>query len=339
MKRSRLTIDDVAEWNNLMQAFGRAALGKRGRADVEAYRSSLDTELDALHRGLLDGTYPLGSMRRFRIRDPKPRLIHAPCFAERVLHHALMAKMGPVLESTLVFDTYACREGKGAHAAVRRVQDHARRWTWYVQIDIRHYFPSVDHEGLMGLLRRKFSDHDLLDLVKRILAMGADVRGRGLPIGALTSQGFANAYLGPVDRLLLEHKAVRGYVRYMDDMIWYGDDKAGLQAALTEVVGFLDAVLHLQVKRPFRSGQSRNGISFCGYRVHRDRLLLSRRRKRRYSLARRKAEALFIAGNISAPELQRRMDAVLAVTAHSDSVVWRREQLHRAPIASSVTEA
>lgn len=339
MKRSRLTLAEVATWDNLMQAFGQAALGKGGRADVEAYRNSLEVELVALRDGLLVGSYPLGAMRQFRIHDPKPRLIHAPCFAERVLHHALVAKMGPVLEQTLIYDTYACRQGKGALAEVRRLQAHARRWPWYAQIDIRHYFPSIDHDVLMGQLRRKFSDHDLLNFVKRILATGTQTPGHGLPIGALTSQTFANFYLGPVDRLVSDHKSARGYVRYMDDMIWWADDKDALRNVLQEVVRFLGEVLKLQVKTPLQVGRSRDGISYCGYRVHRDHLLLSRRRKRRYSAGRRTAEAMFAAGQIDAGELQRRFDAMLAITAHADAMTWRREQMKRAPLAPQLVEA
>jgi len=188
MKRSRVGISEVADWHSLVTAFARAALGKCGRADVERYRRELDGELRLLHEGLLRGDYPVGRMRRFTIRDPKPRVIHAPCFRERVLHHALVAQMGPVMDRALVHDVYACRIGKGAHVAVQRVQHHARRWPWYAQIDIRQYFSSIDHRALLGLIARKFSDHDLLALVARIVAAHENAPGRGLPIGALTSQ-------------------------------------------------------------------------------------------------------------------------------------------------------
>ena len=152
MKRSRVGIAEVADWHNLTAAFGRAALGKRGRVDVENFRRNLDDELTSLREGLLRGDVSVGKMRSFTIRDPKPRLIHAPCFRERVLHHALITQMGPVMDRALVHDVYACRIGKGAHVAVKRVQHHARRWPWYAQIDIRQYFPSIDHGVLLDLI-------------------------------------------------------------------------------------------------------------------------------------------------------------------------------------------
>lgn len=339
MKRSRVGIAEVAEWDNLATAFGRAALGKRGRSDVEAYRRNLDDELSALREGLLCGDYPVGKMRRFTIRDPKPRVIHAPCFRERVLHHALIAQMGPVMDRTLVHDVYACRLGKGAHVAVKRVQHHARRWPWYAQIDIRQYFPSIDHRILLDLITRKFSDHDLLAFVTRIIAAHENAPGRGLPIGALTSQNFANLYLAQADRLIVEHPQTRGYARYMDDLIWWGESKQAVRTILDAVRGFLTDALRLEVKTPVRIGRSIDGVSYCGYRVFPDRLLLSRRRKARYAEARRQAEASFACGDIRAAELQRMMDAALAITANADAHQWRRAQLIRRPLAPEVAEA
>lgn len=333
MKRSRVGIAEVADWCNLAAAFGRAALGKRGRADVESYRLNLDTELAALRDGLLRGDYPVGRMRRFTIRDPKPRVIHAPCFRERVLHHALIARMEPVMDRALVHDVYACRTGKGAHAAVRRVQQRARCWPWYAQIDIRQYFPNIDHQVLSRLIALRFSDHDLLALVWRILAAHEDAPGKGLPIGALTSQTFANLYLARADRLIVQHPAGRGYARYIDDLVWWGEDRAAVRSVLQDVRPVVEDVLRLEIKSPVRIARSRDGISFCGYRVFPDRLLLSRRRKARFAAARRQAEMAYARGEIGGADLQRLTDAALAITAGADATAWRRAQLSRVPLA------
>ena len=159
-------------------------------------------------------------MHCFRILDPKPRLIHAPGFPDRVLHHAIMAHAGPVLDRGLVDDTYACRTGKGTLAAVQRACAQAGRFAWFAQIDIRAYFASIGHERLLALLQRRFRDRDLLALLRRIVGAHQPTAGCGLPIGTLTSQYFANFYLNGLDRLLLEHMRVRGYVRYLDDAVW-----------------------------------------------------------------------------------------------------------------------
>ncbi len=339
MKRSPVGLAEVADWHTLAAAFHRAALGKTRRDEVRLFRADLHGELARLRADILNGTVAVGSMRSFRIRDPKPRIIHAPCFRERVLHHALMAHAGPVLDRALVDDTFACRAGKGTVAAVQRARHHLRRHPWYAKIDIRAYFASIDHAILMGQLARRFKDRDLLGLMARTVFAHHVAPGRGLPIGALTSQHFANHYLGGLDRLLLETCRVRGVVRYMDDVVWWGDDKATVRETLDRVRRFAASELRLEVKETVQIGRSRDGVAFCGYRILPGRLLLSRRRKRRYADARAQWEDAFAAGRIDDVTLQARVADALAVTAQADAAAWRREQLRRRPLAGAVLDA
>ncbi|MBK4722107.1 RNA-directed DNA polymerase [Azospirillum sp. YIM DDC1] len=336
MKRSAVGLAEIADWHTLAAAFHRAARGKGRRDEVRCFRAALMDELSGLRRDILDGTVAVGQTRRFRIRDPKPRVIHAPCFRERVLHHAVMAHAGPVLERGLVDDTFACRPGKGTLAAVRRAAHHADRFPWYGQIDIRSYFAGIDHGRLLRLLGRRFKDAGLLALFARIVDAHHDSPGKGLPIGALTSQHFANAYLGGLDRFLLERCKVRGMVRSMDDLVWWGDDKAAVRAVMADVRHYVGDELDLAVKEPVRIGRSRPGLAFCGYRVVPGRLLLSRRRKRRYAIARRRWEAAFLAGRIGAREVQAGCCGALAITAHAEAAAWRREHLRRRPLADAL---
>jgi hypothetical protein len=338
VRRSRVGLAAIADWHNLAAAFQRAARGKGERDEVRRFRADLNGELARLRESLLDGSVEVGQMRSFRIRDPKPRIIHAPCFRERVLHHAVMAHVGPVLDRTLVDDTYACRAGKGALAAVLRAQHHQRRWPWYAQIDIRSYFASIDHAILLALLERRFKDRGLLALLARIVESHRAEPGRGLPIGALTSQHFANYYLAGLDRLLLEGCRVRGMVRYMDDLAWWGDDKTAVRDALDQARAYARDRLRLTVKTPVQIGRSRAGLPFCGYRILPGRLLLSRRRKRRYAECRRDWENAYAAGRIDARALQAGYAAALAITAHADAAAWRREQLRRHPLAPGLCD-
>jgi len=338
MKRSRIDLDTIADWHNLATAFHRAALGKGDRDEVRHFRADLPGELARLRTSLLNGSVEVGRMRQFRIHDPKPRIIHAPCFPERVLHHALMAHVGPVLDRALVEDTYACRLGKGTLAAVQRARHHLRRFPWYAKIDIRAYFPSIDHGLLLALLERRFKDRDLLALLARIIDAYHAVPGKGLPIGALTSQHFANYYLSGLDRLLLEGCRVRGLVRYMDDLVWWGDDKAIVRDALDEARRYTQNRLQLTIKTPIQIGRSSAGLAFCGYRILPGQLLLSRRRKRRYAERRRYWEKAYAAGLIDARTLQAGYTAVCAITAHTDAAAWRREQLRRCPLDPSLCD-
>jgi hypothetical protein len=336
MKRSTIGLAEIADMHNLAAAFHAAARGERGRGDVEAFRANLDGELAALCADMLGGTLVPGPMRRFRIRDPKPRIIHAPAFRDRVLHHAIMAHAGPVLDRSLVFDTYACRPGKGTLAAVLRAGDHAGRHPWFGQIDVRSYFASIDHTILLGLLRRRFKNAALLDLLARILSAHAEVPGRGLPIGTLTSQHFANYYLAGLDRLLLETCRADGFVRYMDDIVWWTADHAAARAALDAATAYLAEKLALRIKPPPRVGRSRDGLNFCGFRILPGRLLLSRRRKRRYTVLRDGAERAYAEGRSDGPGLQAAYAAALALTSHADAVAWRREQIRRHPLEAVV---
>jgi len=337
MRRSPLGLETVADWHNLAAAFHRAALGRSTRPEVQRFAARLETELAHLRTDILSGGIAVGRTRRFRIHDPKPRTIHAPCFRERVLHHALMAHVGPVLERALVADTFACRTGKGALAAVQRAQHHGRRWPWWAKIDIRAYFASIDHGILQDLLARRFKDRDLLTLLGRIIEAHRDGPGRGLPIGALTSQQFANFYLSGLDRLLLEGCRVRGFVRYMDDLVWWGDSREAVRAGLAAARAFASERLALQVKEPVAIGQSHQGLSLCGYRILPGRLLLSRRRKMRYSQCRRQWEGAYAGGLIDARTLQAGYAGALAITLHTDAAAWRREQLRRVPLAGALS--
>jgi RNA-directed DNA polymerase len=338
MKRSAIDLAAIADWRNLSAAFRAASRGKLARPEVQAFAADLDDQLARLGREIRAGEPRLGELRSFRIRDPKPRLIHAPSFRERVLHHAVIAQIGPVLDQALVFDTYACRIGKGTLAAARRCQHQARCHPVFAKIDIRHYFPSVDHEVLTGLLERRFKDRGVRRLLAAMIAGFEASPGKGLPIGALTSQHFANFYLSSADRFLLEECHVGGMVRYMDDIAWWcrTTSEAGeLRSAVTE---FLRTSLLLEAKVPGEIGLSCQGMSFCGFRILPGALKLSRRRRQRYSARRRYWEAHYARGRIDTATLQAGYGAALAITAHADAVSWRREQLRLVPLGAALAD-
>ena len=139
MRRTRIELPDIADLGNLAQAAYLAGRGKRQRPEVAAFFADLERSLGRLAEGILAGTRPLGLYRPFPVWDPKRRLIHAPCFEDRVLHHALFAHAGPVLERAMVDSCFACRPGKGPLAAVRRAQSALRCLRWYAKVDVRGY--------------------------------------------------------------------------------------------------------------------------------------------------------------------------------------------------------
>jgi RNA-directed DNA polymerase len=169
MHRQRIELDEIAAWDNLQLATWKAAQGKRTRPDVARFIAGLDDRLVQLNADIMAQRVPYGQYRAFVIHDPKLRLIHAACFEDRVLHHAIMNLAEPVFEKSLVPTTYACRPAKGVHLAVTQVQKNLQRYPWFVQVDVNGYFPSIDQERLLDLLSRRFKGAGFMQLLRRIV--------------------------------------------------------------------------------------------------------------------------------------------------------------------------
>ncbi|TVS09656.1 MAG: RNA-directed DNA polymerase [Planctomycetaceae bacterium] len=270
-------------------------------------------------------TIPLGAARQFTVLDPKERLITAPCFRERVLHHAVINVCEPVFERWLIFDTYACRRGKGRVAAVCRAADFSRRYAFFLKMDIRKYFNSISHEVLRMKLRRLFKDQRLLRLFDAIIACNpaASEVGRGLPIGSLTSQHFANFYLGWLDRFVTEQLRATGYVRYMDDMLIWRDSARELKASLAAITSWVPQELRLTLKPTPYINRTWLGVDFLGCRIFRRHVTLSRRSRRRFKQRIGAIENDFACGKNTEAEMQRRVDAVVAFSRAADARSWR----------------
>ena len=187
MKRHGHLFEQVTEYGNLLAAAHRARKGKRDRVEVARFVFDLEPNLLQLQEELRSGSYRMRPYRAFVIREPKRRRICAAHFRDRVVHHAVCAVLDPIFEACLIGDTYACRRGKGTHAAVRRLQRFARRFPYVLMGDVRRYFESVDHEVLKALCRRKLKDKALLSLLDRIIdhPLPGGRSGKGVPIGNL----------------------------------------------------------------------------------------------------------------------------------------------------------
>lgn len=276
---SRLT-----SFAHLLAAARASARGKRFRPPVLAFHSELEYELLALKEELEQKTYRPGPYRTFMIREPKPRLISAAPYRDRVIHHALTRVLEPIYERSFIYDSYACRQGKGTHAAMRRCQEFARRHPWVYKADIAKFFPSIDHAVLKGMLRRKIKDVDVLWLADLLIdhsntqeevyhlfpgdnLFTPSERRRGIPLGNQTSQFLANVYLDPLDHFVKERLRLPGYVRYVDDFVCFADSRDELRHARREIAAFL-ATLRLKV-HPTKDVifPARQGIRFVGYRV------------------------------------------------------------------------
>ena len=323
MKRLRVSLQSIAARDNLLLAVWKAARGKRLRPDVAEYLAQLEERLAALGESIVNERAPEGSYRVFSVRDPKLRTIVAAGFHDRVLHHAILNLTEHWFERTLLPTSFACRPGKGVHAAVAQVQRNLRRGAWFVQVDIDAYFASIEHARLLAVLERRFAGARLLSLFRRILAAGpGGTAGIGLPIGMLTSQHFANVFLDGPDRALCARPEVLGHVRYMDDIFWCCATRHHAAQSLEYFRELLRGERGLRLKPSARIGRSRSGLTYCGFKVRAGEIRPSARKLRRY----RDGLNTVIRAAAGPPgacpserELQRALEARLATLAGTTS--------------------
>jgi RNA-directed DNA polymerase len=289
MKRFGRLFDKVCSFPALRAAALNAAKGKKNKPRVASFIRNLENEIIDLERELLNKTYCPRPYRTFRIRDPKERMICAADFRDRVVHHALCAALDPIFERLSVFDSYACRMEKGHHRAVRRAQAFCRRYSYYLKLDVHKFYDSVDHVTLKSQLRRRIKDPDLLWLLDVFIdhPVPWTQAGKGIPIGNLTSQHFANFYLSGLDHLIKEYLRMEGYIRYMDDLVLFADEKDTLRQTLTCIESYLDKALQLKLKDGgILLAPASQGLSFLGFRIFPGTLRIARQGWRRF---RRKA--------------------------------------------------
>ena len=247
MKRLGRIWPELVSFDNLFNAYLKARKGKQSVPAVANYTLNLETELLSLQQELTDFTYNPGRYRLFTIYERKKRQIAAAPFRDRVVHHAIMNIIEPPIDRRFIFDSYACRQGKGVHASVNRYQQWSKHYPYVLKMDIEQYFPSIDHQLLKAKLRYYLKDNYVLKVLDRIIDTAPIACGRadfyyfpgddllthterttGLPIGNLTSQFFANLYLDGVDHFIKQKLQVRAYLRYVDDLVILGRDKVQL---------------------------------------------------------------------------------------------------------------
>jgi len=336
----------------LYLAFKAARRGKRSRPDIAEFEFDLEANLLALQTELQEEAYQPGTYRNFQISDPKPRLISAAPFRDRVVHHALCRVIEPLFERRFIHDTYACRKGKGTHAAIQRAQLFSGKYPYVLKCDIEHFFPRMDHQVLYKQFRRVIADEQTLRLCRLILDGGAGIhkgvdpayfagddlfsslRARGLPIGNLTSQFWANVYLNPLDHFIKRELKCPAYVRYVDDFLLFSDDKAALHAWRLEVIKFLSSLRLTLHEREAQVFPTCTGLPFLGWHVYPDHLRLKRRNgvafQRRYAEMRRKYQH----GEITRERMDAGVQGWIAHVQHGQTWGLRRSLLTRATIAA-----
>lgn len=343
MKTFRGMWPQIIDFGSLYQAYIRARRGKRTRAAVQQFELDLEGNLIALQNELIWGEYRTGRPHRFRVYEPKLREVVSLPFRDRVAQHSLVAAIEPCWERGFIHDSYACRPGRGIHRCADRVQAMMRRvhrqhgHVYALKADVRQYFASIDHAALKALIRRKVACDRTLRLCDEIIdswAQRVTLEPRGLPIGNLTSQLWANVYLDALDQHVKHGLRVAHYVRYMDDFVVLSHDKAWLQALRIDLERWLADRLGLELNHKtqvFPIGvQSGRGLDFVGYRIWPDHRRLRKSSVRRMRRSLKRMQRMYSRGEITLAEVRQSVQSWVAHASHADTAGLRESLLSSA---------
>ncbi len=276
---------------HLLQAWEEFKVGKRNRKDVQFFERNLENNLFFLNQALIKKTYHHFSYTAFNIYDPKFRHIHKALVRDRIVHHAVVSLIEPIFDKIFIYDSYSCRKNKGTHKAVDRLEKFTRivsknytRGCWALKLDIKKFFPSVDHEILVRLLNKKVTDPDILWLLMNVIESFQSDQGKdkGIPLGNLTSQVFANIYMNELDQFIKHKLKVKYYLRYADDFVIISSKRVDLDQYLEPIISFLNDRLKLCLHpKKIILRKLSWGIDFLGYIVLPHYILPRTKTKRR----------------------------------------------------------
>jgi RNA-directed DNA polymerase len=326
MKRAGNFIEQIADPENIRIAFWKAQKSKEGKHEVIDFRNNLDAKVKKMRNEILSGNVSVGNYHYFKIFDPKERTICAASFPERVLHHAIMNVCHPYFEKQLIHHTYATRIGKGTYAALDKAKEYVEKYSFFAKLDVRKYFDSISHQVLNSLLERIFKDKTLLQIFEHIISSYSVSNACGIPIGNLTSQYFANYYLSSADHYAKEILKIHGYIRYMDDILLFDNDKSELKNKLRSFNEFVSTKLLLEFK-PVVLNYTRKGVSFLGYRLFPDIIRLNNTSKRRFCKKINKYQVLLAKGIWSQSVFARHVLPLVSFTEYAQSKQLRRKMI------------
>jgi retron-type reverse transcriptase len=292
-------------------------------------------------------TYEAKPLKQFTIRDPKPRIISASDFRDRVVHHALCNIIEPIFEKSFIHDSYANRKGKGTHAALKRFDLFKRKvsrngkqlpdaddknhvYGYILKADVRHYFDSVDHEIMMQVINRRIKDEKILWLIRKILDNhNCKIIGKGMPIGNLTSQFFANVYLNELDYFVKHKLRAKYYIRYVDDFVIFSRSKAQLESYKSEINEFLKSIkleLHPQKSNII---PLRNGVNFLGFRMFYKHRLLKKSNIRQIKQRLEYFQRLYKDGILEKPDILVSLEGWSAYAIHANTYKLRKQMTRK----------
>jgi hypothetical protein len=326
--------EDIVNVNNLIEAWQEFIKGKKDKPDVRKFSYNLIDNILLLHNGLINHNYRHGGYQCFIIKDPKQRIIHKASVRDRLLHHVVYRKLYPFFDKNFISDSFSCRVNKGTHKALNRfrlfaykVSKNNTKTCWILKCDIRKFFASINQNILLGILKRYIPDNNITWLLKEIIFSFCSTKsGKGLPLGNLTSQLFANIYLNELDQFIKHKLRIKYYVRYCDDFVILSDNKYYLEKNISKINNFLKEKLKLQ----FHSDKIiikkyHQGIDFLGYIIFPSyRLLRIKTKKRMFRKIEHKIKELK-QGKISDESFSQTVQSYFGILKHCNSYKLKEE--------------
>jgi len=320
-------------YQNLDLAYRKARKHKTLKPYVLEFEENLSGNLGMLQTELLLHSYQPKPLETFILRDPKTRTISKSHFRDRVIHHALCNIINGTFERGFIYDSYANRIGKGSFKAIERFESFSRRIThnftrdaFVLKADIRHYFEAVDHNTLLNILNRKIKDARIMWLIKKILKNHS--KEKGMPLGNLTSQFFANVYLNELDHFIKKQLKARFYIRYVDDFVILHHSKELLQEWKIKIDRFLFDRLSLEL-HPDKSKiiPLEEGVDFLGFKIFPHFRLLKKRNQRQFMREYQENTSLYNKKEIDYDQMYDFMEGWIAYAKHANTFKFRKKVL------------
>lgn len=318
--------DELISVENLLRSWRTYKKGKSQKVDVVEFERHLEDSLFDLHRRLREESYVHGEYLYFRITDPKKRNIYKSTVRDRIVHQTLYAYLCTIYEPLFIKHSFSSRKRKGAHKAVAALSMMAKKFVkkrkecLAMKCDIRKYFENINHKILSEILENKIKDEKILNLLKITIESFHKETGRGIPLGNITSQIFANIYLNELDGFVSDELEIKDYIRYNDDFIVMGNDKEELLVDIGKIMMFLKDRLSLELpkeKTIFR--KLKWGIDFCGYVILPNAVLLRNKTKGKMFEKVETVSKKLKLGKVSSREWQKTLDSYFGILSHCKS--------------------
>lgn len=342
MKTYTNLFERIYSFDSLYRAYCRARLGKRQRVSVMLFEQNLEGNLIQLQNELIWDMYKTGNYHRFEVFEPKQREVAALPFRDRVVQHSLIAVIEPIWERRFIADSYACRKGRGLFNGTDRVQSMMRATLrkhgqlFALKLDVRKFFASIDHSVIKKLLRQRIGCERTLALCDEILASSVQIptlTPKGLPIGNLTSQLWANIYLHELDHYAKHTLRVKNYVRYMDDVVVIHHDKDYLHDLCSKFTDFLNDELRLEVNDKTQvfpiSIKHGRALDFLGYRIWPTHRLIRKNSAKRMTRSLKQFTKLYAINKLSLEKIEQSVRSWVAHCSYASSHKIRSAVLSR----------